>query len=746
MKFKLELLGLIWIGLLCTSAYIFTNSWWASVMWLLWLIRVIHLRKSYGVILLLVALLAGGCTVNDWCQRQYAPQLQVGEYEVLLEMNPLTIKVDETWRGEAKVIIGNERVPIIFTMENELMADDMWVANHFGVVLQARIQLNQPDSARNFGVFDYQKYLSNRRIDYIGRVMKVEQVLLQPNWWDKIKQSLMGSLLLLRDTWWGALVAKLVWNANSMLFYQVADELSVLGLLHLFAISGFHFMWLRRILLRYMLLPIGFRRELAEDIVLMIWIVYGALLNWSIGAVRVVATMVVKRFGRSLQPVECLSLVGIIALLIEPRLSLQIGYVLSFGMSFLYQILPRQSSKWYVYGSTVMTSFPLVVSVQHFFGWTYVIGGALLAPLVERVVLPVAVLTALLAGIMFEQAHALCVLLSPLLQKSMDWVNGYVYPWIIGALNPVWFLCWLFLWCIWLKWGDVYKARVLSVGVVIFLLVSMLLPYMHFTHDIYIVDVGQGDCLLYQPAWTDETWLIDTGGRAKWHTQLPDEDYAKRTVIPALKALGIKKLTGVIITHSDLDHIGNLAVLSQIFPMECLYISEETVAHKIWQTLLAQKLRAKKVCVLTAGQKVSLRENIHCYLNPISKGETIDPNDTSIATVIEMGELKVLNLGDLSSPYEEALLKNFPEIEADILKLAHHGSRFSTSERLLQQLQPDIALISSGVHNHYGHPSEEVIQRLNQQMIPYYNTQEQGAIHLQSVAGLHYTIDTMLGK
>ena len=96
-----------------------------------------------------------------------------------------------------------------------------------------------------------------------------------------------------------------------------------------------------------------------------------------------------------------------------------------------------------------------------------------------------------------------------------------------------------------------------------------------------------------------------------------------------------------------------------------------------------------------------------------------------------MGRHRLLNLGDMSGEYEQALIEHFPEIQADILKCAHHGSRFSSSDALLNHLQPKLALLSAGVHNTYHHPHPDTLAKLSNRGIPYFATPYHGAIRYE---------------
>ncbi|MPN19103.1 hypothetical protein SDC9_166469 [bioreactor metagenome] len=105
-------------------------------------------------------------------------------------------------------------------------------------------------------------------------------------------------------------------------------------------------------------------------------------------------------------------------------------------------------------------------------------------------------------------------------------------------------------------------------------------------------------------------------------------------------------------------------------------------------------------------------------------------NDNSQIWYLEWHGLRYLLLGDISSEMERELVRKYPKLQADIVKLAHHGSSTSSSDYLLRNIQPQLAVISSGYQNRYHHPSPEVIQRLQDYRINYFNTAEVGDIQI----------------
>lgn len=245
--------------------------------------------------------------------------------------------------------------------------------------------------------------------------------------------------------------------------------------------------------------------------------------------------------------------------------------------------------------------------------------------------------------------------------------------------------------------------------------------------------------------------MIDTGGKRLWEPvegSNIDHSFAKWNLIPALKALGVNQLDGVIITHPDIDHIGNLQALSQAIKIQELWVSDYTLKSDIWEEISA-KVKVNTVVSLDMGE---------CYKHPTIpltlyspalsdiKYSQSESNDSSLITQIDIEGLAVLSLGDVTKRIETKILATYPEIRADILKVAHHGSDTSTSEELLTHTQPFLAFISAGVNNQYGHPHAEVLDLLNQHSVPYLSTEMVGAVQLTYHPLKGYRIRTVIEK
>ncbi len=226
-----------------------------------------------------------------------------------------------------------------------------------------------------------------------------------------------------------------------------------------------------------------------------------------------------------------------------------------------------------------------------------------------------------------------------------------------------------------------------------FMMIFQLIPYETlFETHLSFINVGQGDAMLLHHQ--QQAWLIDTGGQL--HI-----DLAKESLIPYLRKQKIKQLDGVIITHQDYDHMGALSSLKENFKVK--HIIHELSAFP-----------------LTIG-RITLMN-----LNPI-EGHP-DENTNSLVLYLKIQQTFFLLMGDAGVENEEAIMQRYDPFPVNILKVGHHGSNTSTSERFLQFTNPEVAIISAARLNRYGHPHREVMERLYQRKIRVRSTMEEGTI------------------
>lgn len=238
----------------------------------------------------------------------------------------------------------------------------------------------------------------------------------------------------------------------------------------------------------------------------------------------------------------------------------------------------------------------------------------------------------------------------------------------------------------------------------------------------HFIDVGQGDSsLIITPK--GKTILIDAG----------DEAHAKK-VLSYVREQGIEKLDLVIATHPDADHIGGMDKVIKNFDIGVFAmpdVSAKTNQYKqIQRELKAKKMKATR---LYQGDEVQIDDDIDFeILSPVKGKKYDDTNEYSIVTKIVYKDTSFILMGDATMENEVDIINNVPDIDIDVLKLGHHGSSTSSSDYFITKTSPNIAIISCGKNNKYGHPHQEVMRVLKKHGVTPYRTDEMGDIVITS--------------
>ena len=215
---------------------------------------------------------------------------------------------------------------------------------------------------------------------------------------------------------------------------------------------------------------------------------------------------------------------------------------------------------------------------------------------------------------------------------------------------------------------------------------------------VHFLDVGQGDSILLVDR--DDTMLIDGG-----NPENGDE------VVNYLKSLGITQLDYVVATHNHADHAGGLTTVVEKLDVAKLYVtnSEATSASK--KLIAAAKAKNVPVSTPSPGTSLAFGGSTIAFLGPLSVHE--DVNNDSIVMKVTHNSHRFLFTGDMGQEAEQELLAQNNDLEADVLKVGHHGSSTSTGYVFLRAVNPRYSVISCGKNNDYGHPHEETLSRLN---------------------------------
>lgn len=243
---------------------------------------------------------------------------------------------------------------------------------------------------------------------------------------------------------------------------------------------------------------------------------------------------------------------------------------------------------------------------------------------------------------------------------------------------------------------------------------------------VHFIDVGQGDSILIESP-SGKTMLIDGGVKG-----------AGQQIVSYLNELGINKLDIVVATHPDADHIGGLIPVLDNMTTEQFYDSGKVHTSQTFEEMLTQ-IDEKNIPyhVPKIGDDIEFDKDVNVkVLN--ANDQATDNNDASIVLKMTYGNVSFLLTGDAGVALEKEMLQY--DVKATVLKAGHHGSNTSSSDEFVQAVKPEVAILSYGEDNKYGHPHAEVMDRLQAIGSKIYATADLGTITV-STDGVNYTVN-----
>lgn len=247
---------------------------------------------------------------------------------------------------------------------------------------------------------------------------------------------------------------------------------------------------------------------------------------------------------------------------------------------------------------------------------------------------------------------------------------------------------------------------------------------------IHYIDVGQGDCSLVELP-NGQSMLIDAGTK----------EYADK-ICSYISSLGYSKIDYLVATHPHSDHIGGMIEVVNSFDIGQVYMPRASHNSKTFENLLTS-ISNKGLSINTAKAGVQVLSNDNTsidFIAPVGSGYD-DLNNYSAVVRIKHGKNSFLFMGDAEDVSENEILANGSSLNADVLKVGHHGSRYSSTKDFLNAVSPKYAVISCGKDNSYGHPHKQTLNKLSNIGSSVYITYEKGTITITCDGNDNFDVD-----
>ena len=685
--------------------------------------------KSAGKVLAICGIFGFWFLFQNWQQSQESQNLADSVERV--RILPDTIKVNGdslSFRGKSDGHIF--QVYYKLQSEEEKEAFQALTALHD---LELEGKLSEPEGQRNFGGFDYQAYLKTQGIFQTLNIKRI-QSLKQVSSWDigENLSSLRRKAVVwikthfpdpMRNYMTGLLLGHLDTD-----FEEMNELYSSLGIIHLFALSGmqvgFFMDGFKKLLLR-----LGLTQEKLKWLTYPFSILYAGLTGFSTSVIRSLLQKLLAQHG--VKGLDNFALTVLVLFIIMPNFFLTAGGVLSCAYAFILTMTSKEGE-----GLKAIARESLVISLgilpilsfyfAEFQPWSILLT-FVFSFLFDLVFLP-------LLSILFALSF-----LYPVIQLNFifEWLEGMIRlvsqlasrPLVFGQPNA-WILILLLI-----SLALVYDLRknIKRLAVLSLLITGLFfLTKYPLENEITMLDVGQGESIFLRDI-TGKTILIDVGGKAesskkieKWQEKTTTSN-AQRSLIPYLKSRGVAKIDQLILTNTDREHVGDLLEVSKAFHIGEILVSKGSLKQKEFVAEL--EATKTKVGSVTVGENLPIFGSHLEVLSPRKIGD--GGYDDSLVLYGKLLDKYFLFTGNLEEKGEKELLKQYPDLEVDVLKAGQHGSKKSSSSAFLEQLKPEFTLISVGKNNRTKRPHQETLTRLEGINSKVYRTDQQGAIRFK---------------
>lgn len=639
----------------------------------------------------------------------------------------------------AKIVRNNKKILINIKMSQDIPSIK------YGDSLYIEGEFKQPEEARNYKGYNYKQYLKTKKI--IGTV-ELEKV--------KILKSSNGSFIhniqkYIRDTINGTLTDEegnlllaILLGDKDKLSEDIQESFKTSNLSHMLAVSGAHVSYI--ILgLTYVLQNSIIGKKNGKIVCIIFLLAFMAITNFTPSVTRACIMAILTLFSgiiyRKSDVYTNISVAALITLIFNPYSLLDLGFQLSYGgtigiIIFIKRIQEKKSNSKvinYIKQMALVSIYANIIIIPimmyHFntVSLTFIISNIMASPILGIIVITgflfiitsitVKPLTRLIA-IFIKPILIILIKISQICSKLPFSNILVVTPYMFNVISYYAII----LYCIKSKKNN--KCKIIICLLIVLILINFIIYIFPQKLRIFFIDVGQGDStLIITP--DKKTVLIDGGGSDSF-------DVGEKVLLPYLLDRRILKVDYVLISHFDTDHCGGILTIMEKVKVKNIIISEQAEHSENYERFKKLMIHKKiRLIEVKKGDKIKIgRYSEFKILFPTSRLLSENPlNNNSIVAQFNYNNFKMLFTGDIEKLAEQQILKTEKaEIRADILKVAHHGSKTSSIPEFIKAVRPRIALIGVGKNNTFGHPNQQTIKNLENIKCRIYRTDLQGEI------------------
>lgn len=504
------------------------------------------------------------------------------------------------------------------------------------------------------------------------------------------------------------------------------------GIVHIIAISGLHISIFAGILLA-LLKPINI--HISNIIVMIFLLFYCIFTGCSVSVVRATIMMYIYIFsiflGRKYDLLSSTSVACSLLLLINPYYLFDMGFQYSFtavfAIGFTSEIINRYKIKnkylnTFIISCVVTLATKPITAYYFYYVNTLDVFVNIIAIALMEVILVFALISIAVSFIYIGiiKLYTIPVVLSlSIIEKAANFSLSIPYSQIIVGYVPLLIVVVLFV-----MFLSIYNLlmynKFYSISTIICLIIvlsSFILKYRGFEAN--FMYVGQGDCTIIRDE--NKCYLIDAGSNSFTPTGTK--------ILNQLKYEGVQKINGIYISHMDYDHMGAILEIANDITIDNIIISKYCEHNENYFNLIKIANDNNVEVIYTDREyRQNLTDDLSIELVFVDSTAT-DTNEGSAVYSVFCEDKKILFTGDISKETEEKFIDS--DIDADILKVPHHGSKYSASKDFIEKVSPLIAINFAGYNNIYKHPSPETIELYKDMRIPFLSTNQYGMIKIR---------------